>query len=128
MNDRNYMRSYCELQLEYKTSLIELKAISELVTALNANPENNNNEIEKLKRQYENKQQILDVYKQSLKHLEREIAKAAKEFEDDTMLKVFHLRYIKGKSLVKIAKQLHYSEIRIKQIHKEIKRIIRQKK
>ena len=58
MNDRNYMRSYCELQLEYKTSLIELKAISELVTAHNANPESNNNEIEKLKRQYENKQQI----------------------------------------------------------------------
>ena len=58
--------------------------------------------------------------------MEREITKATKEFEDDTMLKVFQLRYIRGKSLVKIAKQLNYSAIRIKQIHKEIKKIIKQ--
>lgn len=128
MNDRNYMRSYCELQLEYKTSLIELKTISEIVTAYSVNPEKNKEEIEKLKKQHESKQIIVDVYKKGLKQMEREIAKAVKEFEDDTMLKVFQLRYIKGKSLVKIAKQLHYSEIRIKQIHKEIKKIIRKKK
>lgn len=127
MNERNHMRSYCELQLEYKTSKIELKTVSEILNAYSRSPEKKHEEFEKLKKQHESKQIIVDVYKNSLKQMEREIAKAAKEFEDDTMLRVFHLRYVKGKSLVKIAKQLHYSEIRIKQIHKEIKKIIRKK-
>ena len=67
MDNRNYMKSYCELQLEYKTSLIELKALSEMITAYSANPEKHKQEVEDTKSKYESKQIITDVYKTNLK-------------------------------------------------------------
>lgn len=112
------------MQLEYKTSLIELKTITEKLSAYHAHPEQNIQIIKQFELQKDVMEKVVSSHKKAFKKMEREINKLLCEFNDDMMLKVFKLRYISGFSLIYIAKLTNYSEIRIKQIHKQIKKII----
>lgn len=122
--NRSYMKTYCNMQLEYKTSLIELKTIIEKLSEYHAHPEQNIQKIKQFELQKDVMEKVVSSHKKAFKKMEREINKLLSEFSDDMMLKVFKLRYISGFSLIYIAKLTNYSEIRIKQIHKQIKKII----
>lgn len=122
--NRSYMRSYCNMKLEYKTSLIELKTITEKLSAYYAHPERNQELINELEQQKDVIEKVVSSHKKAIKKMECEIRKLLCDISDDMMLKVFKLRYINGESLISIAKMTNYSEIRIKQIHLKIKKII----
>lgn len=115
-----YQKEYLETKSKLLTSNVKLKQMeTELVILKNQIPYRIS-EIEVLENERKIQKEIVENNKVQLRKIESAIACLAIEPED-LELTVFHYRFIKGYTHTKIAKKLHYSVARIKQITRQIR-------
>lgn len=111
----NYMKRYTELKACLSVELAAMRITKRRIAACDSNSA-------ELERSLEEQSLTISTVREALKKLDRELERLCKDFNDEEH-RVFFFHYVKGLSLKAVAKKMHFSYARIKQI----KRIIRDK-
>lgn len=122
----SYQKQYCELKAGYTASEAKLAVLRSKLKALQMDPEATKEQLDLHKEQLRVQQELVAVTRKELNKLEAVIYNLSRQMKN-IEIKVFHLRYVKGYTIPQIAKRLNYSESRIKQITRAIKKKVKGK-